>query len=160
MLLLPRGPPPLCLGARQEWRRGRLRPQHLTPTTSRRGDPLSSFCSTQGTETLSWLRRMSAFWGQSCPRIKLGLLATGRPGCRGSTADANRRNQRHKPSLREQGAGAQGSSMCRDPPWALLPLLNHLWQDSSSSSANVLSLRASILNSLCLMNKHSFFNGE
>lgn len=51
------------------------------------------------------------------------------------------------------------------PPFAGTPLgpvalAHHLWQDSSSSSANVPSLRASILNSLRLMKKHSFFNGE
>lgn len=51
------------------------------------------------------------------------------------------------------------------PPLAGTPLgpaalAYHLWRDPSSSSANVPSLRASILNPLRLMNKHSFFNGE
>lgn len=51
------------------------------------------------------------------------------------------------------------------PPLARTPLgpaalAYHLWRDSSSSSAKVPSLRASILNPLRLTNKHSFFNGE
>lgn len=55
------------------------------------------------------------------------------------------------------GGGARGSSSSRTPPSPRPP---SPWRDSSSSSANISSLRASILNSLRLINKHSFFNGE
>lgn len=55
----------------------------------------------------------------------------------------------------------RGRSLGSSSSWAPGPALApYPWRDSSSSSANVSSLRASILNSLRLMNKHSFFNGE
>lgn len=63
------------------------------------------------------------------------------------------------PATRRGGAGPR--RLLLRPRPALAP---HPWRDSgtpSSSSANLSSLRASILNSLRLMlNKHSFFNGE
>lgn len=95
---------------------------------------------------------MSAFWGESCPRIKLGLLATAQSWPQ--WVHRGRRSLKPTPQARPAQAADGGPS-----PRPVV-LAHHLWQGSSASSANVPGLRASILNSSRLMNKHSFFNGE
>lgn len=60
------------------------------------------------------------------------------------------------PATRRGGRGAQVAS----PAGPAQPSPLTRGGTPSSSSANLSSLRASILNSLRLMNKHSFFNGE
>lgn len=100
---------------------------------------------------------MSAFWGKSCPRIgppshSTALAAVGPPRTPISKPTP-------QPGLCGQRVGHGALPLARTPlgPAALA---YHLWRDPNSSSANIPSLRASILNPLCLTNKHSFFNGE
>lgn len=145
-------------GSQGEWRRGRVRPLHLIFTTSRTEtsgvlllnsrDSDSFLTEThecllgrQQPQGSSWASLLQPQPQQVCRRCQSinpmpqAGLGTGRGG---------------------QGPRAPLPGGC----WPPATLAQHLWQDSSSSSAKVPSLRASILNSLRLTNKHSFFNGE
>lgn len=98
---------------------------------------------------------------RAAPGFQLGLLAAALAAAGAPRTPINETNAT-SPAGAGRGAGVGGP---RAPPLAGTPsgpeaLAHHLWRDSSSSSTNVPSLRASILNSLRLMNKHSFFNGE
>ena len=88
---------------------------------------------------------------RAAPGFQLGLQP--QPQSQRVARDANPRHPGH---LARRGRGP-GLLLQPDPAQPSPP---SPWRDSSSSSANISSLRASILNSLRLINKHSFFNGE
>lgn len=84
--------------------------------------------------------------GPERPRAEWGLLATAQPG----PPWVRRGCQSLKPTPQARTGRAEGGGPGRlrlpgPPGVGPVALAHHLWQDSSSSSANVPSLRASIL---------------